>query len=120
VLRGERAEGRFGAASAKLHVVWLLCVGVCFQSILQDLNKNYDIIKQVTHSLMKFHQITCSLPLSVGDTNVLSASVDSRYTHQDVGFWFSVPVKSVIILFRYFYLNLLNSISVVCGFWGLE
>jgi len=53
------------------------------QSILQDLNKNYDIIKQVTNSLMKFHQITCSsLPTTAGDCGV--KSIDSRYSHQDV------------------------------------
>ena len=52
------------------------------QSILQDLNKNYDIIKQVTNSLMKFHQMTCSSSLASGDGSV--GSIDSRYSHQDV------------------------------------
>jgi len=54
------------------------------QSILQDLNKNYDIIKQVTNSLMKFHQITCLSSLAIGDGS--TASIDSRYSHQDVCF----------------------------------
>jgi len=63
-----------------------MCFGL--QSILQELNKNYDIIKQVTNSLMKFHQITCLSSLTVGDSVV--GSIDSRYTHQDVRFvrWF--------------------------------
>jgi len=55
---------------------------LCLQSILQDLNKNYDIIKQVTNSLMKFHQMTCLSSLTTADGSI--GSIDSRYSHQDV------------------------------------
>ena len=62
----------------------LFCVT---QSILQELNKNYEIIKQVTNSLTKFHQVAVqnakeSTPSGVLCENTL---VDGRYTHQDVG-----------------------------------
>ncbi len=52
-----------------------------FQGILQELNKTYDIIKQVTQSLMKFHA-TAASQAKYGLTP--ETLVDGRYTHQEV------------------------------------
>jgi len=73
------------------------------QSILQDLNKNYDIIKQVTNSLMKFHQITCVSSLTGTDSTV--GSIDSRYTHQDVCFVWRFFILSIKVCLSYYELH---------------
>ena len=52
-----------------------------FQGILQELNKSYDIIKQVTNSLMKFH-LAAVTQAKHGLTP--ETVVDGRYTHKDV------------------------------------
>ena len=67
------------------------------QGILQELNKNSDIIKQVTASLIKFHQVAVS---AIKDGMIEPETlVDSRYSHRDVGrrllYCFFVCVKCV-------------------------
>ncbi|ELT87807.1 hypothetical protein CAPTEDRAFT_215538 [Capitella teleta] len=53
------------------------------KSILQELNKNYEIIKLVTNSLTKFHH--CAVLHAKESNEALSENtfVDGRYTHQD-------------------------------------
>lgn len=53
-----------------------------FQSILHDLNKNFDIIKLVTQSLVKCHKQAVT---SVGDGQLdQNTLVDGRYPHVEV------------------------------------
>ena len=64
------------------------------KGILQELNQKYEIIKQVTHSLRKFHELaTQQASVSAGIAPTVSGreaklapetSVDGRYTHKDV------------------------------------
>jgi len=86
--------------SEAFHILQIHAVetSVC-QGILQELNKNYEIIKQVTNSLMKFHQLTAtsSVPRDAGGDVALSS--DRRYSHQDVSIKFESWYISVLRLF---------------------
>ena len=52
------------------------------QSIIQDLKKNFEIVKLITGSLVCCHR----LAVTAAGTNGLSSStlVDGRYTYQEV------------------------------------
>lgn len=56
---------------------------IIYQSIIQDLKKNFEIVKLITGSLVSCHR----LAVSVAGSNGLSGStlVDGRYTYQEVG-----------------------------------
>ena len=52
---------------------------------MEELNKNFDIVKQVTNSLSKFHQMAVQVSKEKKGFGLHSETlVDSRYTHRDV------------------------------------
>lgn len=57
-------------------------ITACLQSIIQDLKKNFEIVKLITGSLVCCHR----LAVTAGGNNGLSGStlVDGRYTYQEV------------------------------------
>ena len=64
-----------------------VCIWVCsmfFQGILHQLHTNCDIIKQVTNSLVKFHQVAYESAGRDGLRMGPDTLVDGRYTHKDV------------------------------------
>ena len=68
-----------------------------FQGILHDLNKNFDIIKLVTQSLVKCHK---QAVVSVGDGQLdQNTLVDGRYPHSEVSLSALGIVKSTNIQF---------------------
>uniref|UniRef100_H3DJS3 ubiquitinyl hydrolase 1 n=1 Tax=Tetraodon nigroviridis TaxID=99883 RepID=H3DJS3_TETNG len=60
---------------------WRTIVGVVHHSIIQDLKKNFEIVKLITGSLVCCHR----LAVTAGGNNGLSGStlVDGRYTYQE-------------------------------------
>lgn len=60
----------------------LSLLSVVFQSIIQDLKKNFEIVKLITGSLVACHR----LAVTAAGTSGLSGStlVDGRYSYQEV------------------------------------
>lgn len=55
----------------------------CAQGVIHELNKNYEVMKLVTNSLVKCHKQALSM---VGESSHLTPNtlVDGRYSHLDV------------------------------------
>ena len=58
---------------------------LCPQGVIHELNKNCDVMKLVTNSLVKCHK---QAVVAAGETSQLSPNtlVDGRYTHSDVSY----------------------------------
>lgn len=84
------------------------------QSIIQDLKKNFEIVKLITGSLVCCHR----LAVTAGGSNNLSGStvVDGRYTYQEVSTMTETPREPCVLFFFSIIILFLDVIAM----WHLD